>query len=112
MELQETLRHAFVIIKCITHLRLSFSPQVPSGWPEQGWIEFRGAVLSYREGMPNALDGLSLVVRPGEKIGILGRTGSGKSSLFMALFRMVELSQGQILLDGLDTTHVGLAQLR
>ncbi|XP_067115329.1 ATP-binding cassette sub-family C member 10 isoform X1 [Osmerus mordax] len=88
------------------------NPQVPSGWPEQGWIEFRGAVLSYREGMPNALDGLSLVVRPGEKIGILGRTGSGKSSLFMALFRMVELSQGQILLDGLDTSHVGLAQLR
>lgn len=75
-------------------------------------MEFRGAVLSYREGLPNALDGVSLVVRPGEKVGVVGRTGSGKSTLFLALFRMVELNQGQILLDGVDTRQVGLAQLR
>ncbi|XP_014031660.1 ATP-binding cassette sub-family C member 10 isoform X2 [Salmo salar] len=88
------------------------NPQVPTSWPEQGWVEFRGAVLSYREGLPNALDGVSLVVRPGEKVGVVGRTGSGKSTLFLALFRMVELNQGQILLDGVDTSQVGLAQLR
>ncbi|XP_041696295.2 ATP-binding cassette sub-family C member 10-like [Coregonus clupeaformis] len=88
------------------------SPQVPTSWPEQGWVEFRGAVLSYREGLPNALDGVSLVVRPGEKVGVVGRTGSGKSTLFLALFRMVELNQGQILVDGVDTSQVGLAQLR
>ncbi|CDQ66482.1 unnamed protein product [Oncorhynchus mykiss] len=88
------------------------NPQVPTSWPEQGWLEFRGAVLSYREGLPNALDGVSLVVRPGEKVGVVGRTGSGKSTLFLALFRMVELNQGQILLDGVDTRQVGLAQLR
>ncbi|XP_055762369.1 ATP-binding cassette sub-family C member 10-like isoform X2 [Salvelinus fontinalis] len=88
------------------------NPQVPTSWPEQGWVEFRGAVLSYREGLPNALDGVSLVVRPGEKVGVVGRTGSGKSTLFLALFRMVELNQGQILLDGVDTRQVGLAQLR
>lgn len=69
-------------------------------------------VLVYRDGLPNALDGVSFVVRPGEKVGIVGRTGSGKSTLFLALFRMVELSQGQILLDGLDISAVGLAQLR
>uniref|UniRef100_A0A3Q3IQJ7 ATP-binding cassette sub-family C member 10 n=1 Tax=Monopterus albus TaxID=43700 RepID=A0A3Q3IQJ7_MONAL len=86
--------------------------QLPPAWPEQGWVEFRGVVLAYREGLPNALDGVSLVVRPGEKVGIVGRTGSGKSTLFLALFRMVELSQGQILLDGLDISTVGLAQLR
>ncbi|KAL1005984.1 hypothetical protein UPYG_G00066440 [Umbra pygmaea] len=87
-------------------------PQVLDSWPEQGWVEFRGAVLSYREGLPNALDGVSLVVRPGEKVGVVGRTGSGKSTLFLALFRMVELNQGQILLDGVDTCQVGLSQLR
>ncbi|KAJ0033464.1 hypothetical protein NQD34_000571 [Periophthalmus magnuspinnatus] len=85
---------------------------LPSSWPEQGWVEFRSAVLCYREGLPNALEGVSLVVRPGEKVGIVGRTGSGKSSLFLALFRMVELAEGQILLDGLDISTVGLPQLR
>ncbi|XP_072319130.1 ATP-binding cassette sub-family C member 10 [Eucyclogobius newberryi] len=85
---------------------------LPPGWPEQGWVEFRSVVLCYREGLPNALEAVSLVVRPGEKVGIVGRTGSGKSSLFLALFRMVELTQGQILLDGLDISTVGLHQLR
>uniref|UniRef100_A0A7N8YRJ2 ATP-binding cassette, sub-family C (CFTR/MRP), member 10 n=1 Tax=Mastacembelus armatus TaxID=205130 RepID=A0A7N8YRJ2_9TELE len=80
--------------------------------PAQGWLEFRSVVLAYRDGLPNALDGVSLVVRAGEKVGIVGRTGSGKSTLFLALFRMVELSQGRILLDGMDISTVGLAQLR
>uniref|UniRef100_A0A671TU15 ATP-binding cassette, sub-family C (CFTR/MRP), member 10 n=1 Tax=Sparus aurata TaxID=8175 RepID=A0A671TU15_SPAAU len=80
--------------------------------PAAGRLEFRGVVLAYRDGLPNALDGVSLVVRPGEKVGIVGRTGSGKSTLFLALFRMVELDQGEILLDGLDVSTVGLAQLR
>uniref|UniRef100_A0A3Q1JDU2 Uncharacterized protein n=1 Tax=Anabas testudineus TaxID=64144 RepID=A0A3Q1JDU2_ANATE len=86
--------------------------QLPPAWPEQGWLEFRSVVLAYRDGLPNALDGVSLVVRPGEKVGIVGRTGSGKSTMFLALFRMVEINQGQILLDGLDISSVGLAQLR
>ncbi|XP_034455993.1 multidrug resistance-associated protein 7 [Hippoglossus hippoglossus] len=86
--------------------------QLSAAWPEQGGLEYRGAVLSYRDGLPNALDGVSLVVRPGEKVGIVGRTGSGKSTLFLALFRMVELDRGQILLDGLDISTLGLGQLR
>lgn len=69
-------------------------------------------VLAYRDGLPNALDGVNLVVRPREKVGIVGRTGSGKSTLFLALFRMVELNRGQILLDGVDISTVGLVQLR
>ncbi|XP_041837771.1 ATP-binding cassette sub-family C member 10-like, partial [Melanotaenia boesemani] len=88
------------------------SAQLPPGWPELGWLEFRDVVLAYREGLPNALDGVSLVVRAWEKIGIVGRTGSGKSTMFLALFRMVELNQGQILLDQLDISTVGLNQLR
>lgn len=95
----------FDVLPCFHH-------QLPPAWPEQGWLEFHGVVLAYRDGLPNALDGVSLVVKPGEKVGIVGRTGSGKSTMFLALFRMVELSQGQILLDGLDISTVGLAQLR
>uniref|UniRef100_A0A1A8UY92 ATP-binding cassette sub-family C member 10 n=1 Tax=Nothobranchius furzeri TaxID=105023 RepID=A0A1A8UY92_NOTFU len=86
--------------------------QVSPAWPERGLLEFCGVDLAYREGLPNALEGVSLVVQPGEKIGIVGRTGSGKSTMFLALFRMVELSQGQILLDHLDISTVGLSQLR
>ncbi|KAM9792208.1 ATP-binding cassette sub-family C member 10 [Neosynchiropus ocellatus] len=88
------------------------SPQLPPSWPEQGRLDFCDVVLVYRDGLPNALDGVSLAVRPGEKVGIVGRTGSGKSSLFQALFRMVELNGGRILLDGVDISSVGLAQLR
>ncbi|XP_054634835.1 ATP-binding cassette sub-family C member 10 [Dunckerocampus dactyliophorus] len=86
--------------------------QLAPSWPELGRVEFRHVVLVYREGLPNALDGVSLLVRPSEKVGIVGRTGSGKSTLFLALFRMVEVSQGQILLDGRDISSVGVAQLR
>lgn len=75
-------------------------------------MEFDAAVLAYRPGLPNALDGVSFAVVPGEKVGIVGRTGSGKSTLFLALFRMVELKQGSILLDGEDIGQVGLSQLR
>uniref|UniRef100_A0A3P9QDA4 ATP-binding cassette sub-family C member 10 n=1 Tax=Poecilia reticulata TaxID=8081 RepID=A0A3P9QDA4_POERE len=86
--------------------------QLPAAWPQHGRLEFCDVVLAYREGLPNALDGVSLAVRPGEKIGIVGRTGSGKSTMFLALFRMVELNRGKILLDQLDVSAVGVAQLR
>lgn len=69
-------------------------------------------VLAYRAGLPNALDGVSFTVYPGEKVGIVGRTGSGKSTLFLALFRMLELKAGRILLDGVDSRLVGLEELR
>uniref|UniRef100_A0A8C4Z699 ATP-binding cassette, sub-family C (CFTR/MRP), member 10 n=1 Tax=Gadus morhua TaxID=8049 RepID=A0A8C4Z699_GADMO len=82
------------------------NPQVPASWPERGQLEFNGAVLCYREGLTNALDGVTLRVHPGEKVGVVGRTGSGKSSLFLAVFRLVELNQGAILLD--DCPRLGL----
>ncbi|CAL8351305.1 unnamed protein product [Boreogadus saida] len=88
------------------------NPQVPASWPERGQLEFNGVVLCYREGLTNALDGVTLRVHPGEKVGVVGRTGSGKSSLFLAVFRLVELNQGAILLDGLDISTLGLVQLR
>uniref|UniRef100_A0A8C3QAN2 Uncharacterized protein n=1 Tax=Geospiza parvula TaxID=87175 RepID=A0A8C3QAN2_GEOPR len=77
--------------------------QVKAQMWSQGLVEFQQVVLAYRPGLPNALDGVSFTVYPGEKLGIVGRTGSGKSSLFLALFRMVEMKSGQILLDGIDS---------
>lgn len=75
-------------------------------------MEFQHVVLAYRAGLPNALDGVSFTVYPGEKVGVVGRTGSGKSTLFLALFRMLELKAGRILLDGVDSRLVGLDELR
>nr|XP_020667452.1 multidrug resistance-associated protein 7 [Pogona vitticeps] len=86
--------------------------QVAPDWPSQGHIEFQQVVLAYRSDLPNALDGVTFTVYPGEKVGIVGRTGSGKSTLFLALFRMVELKAGRILLDNIDSHSVGLKKLR
>ncbi|XP_019356117.1 ATP-binding cassette sub-family C member 10 isoform X1 [Alligator mississippiensis] len=86
--------------------------QVPPDWPSQGHVEFQQVVLEYRPGLPHALDGVTFTVYSGEKVGIVGRTGSGKSTLFLALFRMLELKSGQILLDNVDSRLVGLEELR
>ncbi|XP_053160047.1 ATP-binding cassette sub-family C member 10 isoform X1 [Hemicordylus capensis] len=86
--------------------------QVAPDWPSQGHIEFQQVVLAYRPDLPNALDGVTFTIYHGEKIGIVGRTGSGKSTLFLALFRMVELRAGQILLDNINSCSVGLKKLR
>ncbi|XP_074899136.1 ATP-binding cassette sub-family C member 10 isoform X2 [Buteo buteo] len=86
--------------------------QVAADWPSQGLVEFQQVVLAYRADLPNALDGVSFTIYPGEKVGIVGRTGCGKSTLFLALFRMLELKSGRILLDGVDSQLVGLEELR
>ncbi|XP_063238702.1 ATP-binding cassette sub-family C member 5-like isoform X1 [Bacillus rossius redtenbacheri] len=83
-----------------------------SSWPLKGIIRFQNVYLRYREGLPHALKNVSFTVLDGEKIGIVGRTGSGKSSLVAALFRLVELSDGKIKIDGMDIADIDLEQLR
>ena len=81
-------------------------------WPEYGEIYFRDVSMRYRSDLPLVLQCLSFHVKPGERIGIVGRTGSGKSSTIQALFRMVELSDGIIEIDGKDIASIGLNDLR
>ncbi|KAN0040433.1 hypothetical protein ACTA71_012326 [Dictyostelium dimigraforme] len=92
------------------------SNRPPMGWPSLASsnipIIFQDVVMSYREGLPAVLKGISFEIKPGEKIGICGRTGSGKSSLLLALFRIVELSSGRIIIDGVDISKIGLKDLR
>ncbi|XP_029800371.1 multidrug resistance-associated protein 7 isoform X2 [Suricata suricatta] len=87
-------------------------PRLGIGWLTQGSVEFQDVVLVYRPGLPNALDRVTFRVQPGEKLGIVGRTGSGKSSLLLVLFRLLEPSSGRVLLDGVDTSQLELAELR
>jgi ATP-binding cassette subfamily C (CFTR/MRP) protein 1 len=81
-------------------------------WPERGEIKFEGVQMRYREGLPLVLKGLDLHVRGGERVGIVGRTGAGKSSIMSCLFRMIELSSGQIEVDGNDVSKMDLYDLR
>lgn len=82
------------------------------GWPWQGGIVFDGAKMRYREDFQPVLRGVNIKVYPGERIGIVGRTGSGKSSLFRALLRLTELESGSITIDGVDIAAIGLDALR
>ncbi|KAJ2018555.1 hypothetical protein GGI14_002203 [Coemansia sp. S680] len=81
-------------------------------WPEQGMVEFKNYSTRYREGLDLVLKDVSFAVKPREKVGIVGRTGAGKSSLTLALFRIIEAAEGQILLDGEDIAQYGLFDVR
>jgi ATP-binding cassette subfamily C (CFTR/MRP) protein 1 len=85
---------------------------VPPAWPQAGAITFSKVEMRYRPELPLVLQGLDFSVRGGERIGIVGRTGAGKSSIMSALFRLTELSGGQIKIDDVDISTVGLHDLR
>ncbi|KAF3359841.1 hypothetical protein VdG1_05050 [Verticillium dahliae VDG1] len=83
-----------------------------SSWPESGEIVFESVQMRYRPELPLVLDNFSLTIRGGERIGIVGRTGAGKSTILSTLFRLTELSGGRIMIDGVDIAQVGLHSLR
>ncbi|KAI1754416.1 P-loop containing nucleoside triphosphate hydrolase protein [Xylaria castorea] len=85
---------------------------VRSSWPEKGEIVFDNVEMRYRANLPLVLKGLSIHVKGGERIGIIGRTGAGKSSIMSTLFRLVEISGGHITIDGIDIATIGLHDLR
>ncbi|CAK5271118.1 unnamed protein product [Mycena citricolor] len=84
----------------------------PASWPDHGPITFKDIQMPYREGLPPVLKGVRLDVKAGENIGIVGRTGTGKSSLQQCLFRIVELQLGQVDIDGANIAGLGLDVLR
>ncbi|XP_035889629.1 canalicular multispecific organic anion transporter 2 isoform X2 [Phyllostomus discolor] len=84
----------------------------PAGWPTQGEVEFRNYSVRYRPGLDLVLKSLSLHMSGGEKVGIVGRTGAGKSSMTLCLFRILEASEGEIRIDGLNIADIGLHDLR
>ncbi|XP_011882343.1 PREDICTED: probable multidrug resistance-associated protein lethal(2)03659 isoform X3 [Vollenhovia emeryi] len=82
-----------------------------SNWPSKGEIQFDRVYLRYSESEPPVLKSLSFIIEPGAKIGIVGRTGAGKSSLISALFHMAKFD-GTIRIDNVDTNKIGLHDLR
>ncbi|XP_055643285.1 multidrug resistance-associated protein 1 isoform X8 [Toxorhynchites rutilus septentrionalis] len=86
--------------------------KLPKDWPELGRVEFQNFQVRYREGLDLVLKGITFAVEGGEKVGIVGRTGAGKSSLTLALFRIIESAGGKIIIDGHDISQLGLHALR
>lgn len=81
-------------------------------WPSKGAIQVNDLFMRYRPEMPLVLRGVSFNVLPGHKVGLVGRTGSGKSSILLALFRMVEPEAGTVVIDGVDVSTLGVRHLR
>lgn len=81
-------------------------------WPEKGEIKFINYSVKYRPDSPTVIDNITLTIKPGEKIGIIGRTGSGKSTICNSLLRILEPLSGTIIIDGEDITKIGLRKLR
>jgi ABC-type multidrug transport system fused ATPase/permease subunit len=80
-------------------------------WPSEGKIEFENLSYAYDDNLPNVLQNITLKINSKEKIGIIGRTGAGKSTFFQALYRMAEPS-GKILIDNINIKDVSLHELR
>ncbi|KAK5851307.1 hypothetical protein PBY51_002110 [Eleginops maclovinus] len=84
----------------------------PADWPMKGNVEFHDYSVRYREGLDLVLKNLTLSVKGGEKIGIVGRTGAGKSSMTLCLFRLLESAGGEITIDDVKISEIGLHDLR
>ncbi len=77
-------------------------------WPTEGSVEFKNVFLRYRPGTEIVLNDLSFKVAPGTKVGVVGRTGAGKSTICLSLSRLVELEKGSIEIDGVDISKIDL----
>lgn len=87
-------------------------PLLEKGWPDHGSIDFQDLSVRYRSNLPLALEDVSFKIPQGARVGIVGRTGSGKSTIVQSLFRLLEAEQGRILIDGVDVAQLGLHALR
>ncbi|XP_010262193.1 PREDICTED: ABC transporter C family member 8-like [Nelumbo nucifera] len=86
--------------------------RTPPSWPPYGRIDFMDLKIRYRPNAPLVLKGITCTFKEGTRVGVVGRTGSGKSTMISALFRLVEPASGGILIDGLDICSIGLKDLR
>jgi ABC-type multidrug transport system fused ATPase/permease subunit len=84
----------------------------PANWPDHGYIKFDNVSYRYRPGLPLVLNEMSFLIKPGEKIGVVGRTGAGKSSILSALLSLSPIANGKIIIDDCDINKMGVGDLR
>jgi ATP-binding cassette, subfamily C (CFTR/MRP), member 1 len=119
LPLTRSIRNIVSVERCLEYAQLpSEAPEVFSknrpkaSWPSKGAVEFRNYSTRYRPELDLVLKDINLSFKAHEKIGVVGRTGAGKSSLTLALFRIVEPVTGHIAIDDLNTSSIGLLDLR
>ncbi|KAA0709241.1 C member 5 Multi-specific organic anion transporter [Triplophysa tibetana] len=108
----ERINHYIKNLESEGPCQIARPPSSTSCWLQEGRLTFQNVEMRYRDDLPLVLKNLSFCIQPEETVGIVGRTGSGKSSLGVALFRLVELSGGSIVIDGVNIAHIGLEDLR
>ncbi|KAF2670115.1 multidrug resistance-associated protein [Microthyrium microscopicum] len=98
--------------KTPTEKRIRVQPAPQAQWPSQGAVEFRNLTASFKPETPSTLKKLSLKITPGEKIAVCGASGSGKTSLVMALLQMMDITEGNIVVDGIDLATIECNDIR
>ncbi|KAM9951077.1 hypothetical protein ACTFIT_012181 [Dictyostelium discoideum] len=91
---------------------MELESNLPINWPQKGEIQFKNVEIKYRPNLKPSLKNISFDIKSNEKIGIVGKSGSGKSTTMLALFRMIECSKGSIHIDGIDISKISLSKLR
>ena len=86
--------------------------KLPPGWPSKGQLELKELSYKYRPSTPLVLNSISVKIEAGSKVGVVGRTGAGKTSLFSAILRLAEIEAGEVLVDEVDVSQIGLGDLR
>ncbi len=104
--------HALATVPPEPDLPPAAAPRLAANWPTAGEVEFQNVVMSYLPSAPHVLKGVSFRCHAGEKVGIVGRTGAGKSSLIMAMFRLALADSGAVRIDGVDVSKLSLKDLR
>ncbi|KAH7469101.1 ATP-binding cassette sub-family C member 2 [Phytophthora ramorum] len=96
----------------LLHAEYQSTGSTTASWPSRGTIRFDQLCLRYRPELPLVLKGVDMDVAAGEKVGICGRTGAGKSSLMVALFRICDFDSGRVLIDDVDISSINVRELR
>ncbi|KAJ3124192.1 hypothetical protein HK100_011320 [Physocladia obscura] len=105
--------------RCVEYTQIEQEPakinlgnRPSSSWPSEGNVEVKNLSIKYAPDQPSVLKNLNFYVKGGEKIGVVGRTGAGKSTLSLAFFRIIPFHEGTILIDGIDISSLGIHDLR
>ena len=101
-----------IVEYCRTPVEEQTGAHVPAAWPSEGSLQIKELVAGYAPNLPPVLKGLSFSVAKNQRVGVVGRTGAGKSSLTLALFRFLEATEGSIVIDGIDVSKIKLQDLR